>query len=173
MQLVEGVVRIADGADAEFPDTDAFVAALTAVAAKYGVITQAFDARLVVSERHLERALDLADRERSRGAAIARDRAVEVLLYAAGRRQIDQALEMGVGPGETPTVVLVVADEDGDEDTAADAVRDLLVPANTLGDIDPDRVCSFFEVTEAERGATDATLAELVLERVALLVVER
>lgn len=171
MELVEGLVRIGD--DANYPDTDAFVDALGTVADEHGVTVQAFDARLVVSERHLERALELADRERARGDAIARERAVEVLLYAAGRRQIDRALELGVGPGETPAVVLVAADEGGDEAAAADAVRELLVPADTLGDFDTERVCDFFEIGDAERAATDAGLADLVLERVALLVVER
>jgi KEOPS complex subunit Cgi121 len=173
MELVEGLVRIGDGVADGYPDTDAFVAALGEVADAHGVTAQAFDARLVVSERHLERALELADRERSRGDAIARERAVEVLLYAAGRRQIDRALELGVGPGETPAVVLVAADGDGNETAAADAVGDLLVPADTPGAFDPDRVCSFFGITETERAATDATLEDLVLERVALLVVER
>lgn len=172
MELVEGVVEV--GGE-RFPDPGAFVEALSAVGETHGVTVQAFDARYVLSRRHLERALALADRERERGAAIARDRAVEVLLYAAGRRQIDRALAMGVGDGETHTVVLVDDPEDaGDrEREAATAVRELLEPAETLGAYDSDRVREFFDVGEAELGATDADLEALVLERVALLVVER
>ena len=163
MELVEGV------ATAE--DVDDFVAALGDVADAHDVTVQAFDARFVVSARHLERALELADRERERGEAIARDRAVEVLLYAAGRRQITRALELGVDEGETPVVVLV--DGPGDEPAASEAVADLLEPAETLGHYDESRVRAFFDVGEAELAATDATLEDLVLERVALLVVER
>ena len=172
MEIVEGVATV--GGD-RFPDTDAFVAALDDVAETHGVTVQAFDARYVVSERHLERALELADRERARGSAIARDRAVEILLYAAGRRQISRALEMGVDEGETPAVVLVAADDTdaSDEAAAAAAVEELLTPAETLGEYDPERVRAFFDIGDAELAATDASLADLVLERVALLVVER
>lgn len=172
MELVEGVVEVGGK---RFPDTGAFVDALSGVGEEHGVTVQAFDARYVVSRRHLEHAVALADRERERGAAIARDRAVEVLLYAAGRRQIDRALAMGVDDGETPTVVLVDDSESTGERErkAAMAVQGLLEPAETLGAYDPDRVCEFFDVGEAELGATDADLETLVLERVALLVVER
>jgi len=185
MELVEGVLEV--GGE-RFPDTGAFVDALSAVGEAHGVTVQAFDARYVVSRRHLERALELADRERERGAAIARDRAVEVLLYAAGRRQINRALTMGVGEGETPVVVLVDAetptgqsgehDENDENDerrerTAADAVAELVEPAETLGTFDPERVRAFFDVGDAELESTDAELETLVLERVALLIVER
>lgn len=180
MELVEGVATV--------EDVDGFVAALGGIADEYGVTVQAFDARYVVSARHLERALELADRERSRGEAIARDRAVEVLLYAAGRRQITRALELGVDEGETPVVVLVDSEPrsgsegssgrspragPGDEAGASAAVAELLEPAETLGAYDETRVREFFDVGDAELAATDATLEDLVVERVALLVVER
>ena len=181
MELVEGCVEV--GGE-RFPDAGEFVDALAAIGDEHGVTVQAFDARYVVSRRHLERALELADRERERGAAIARDRAVEVLLYAAGRRQIDRALGMGVGEGTAPVVVLVDDPEsEGDNETdgkrggreraAAAAVGELLDPAETLGEYDPDRVREFFGIGETEREATDADLETLVLERVALLIVER
>ena len=174
MELLEGVVHVGTGAERSHPSVGAFVEVLDAVGDEYGVTLQAFDARYVVSARHLERALALADRERSRGEGIARDRGVEVLLYAAGRRQIDRALEMGVGEGETPAVVLVAADgEDGDESGAANAVRELLEPGRTLGVYDESRVREFYGVSERELAATDAGLEALVLERVALLVVDR
>jgi KEOPS complex subunit Cgi121 len=174
MELVEGVVHVGTDGERSHPSVGAFVEALDAVGDEYGVTLQAFDARYVVSRRHLERALEVADRERSRGAGIARDRGVEVLLYAAGRRQIDRALELGVGEGETPAVVLVAADsEGGDEAEAAAAVSSLLEPAETLGDHDERRVREFYDVGDQELAATDAGLEALVLERVALLVVER
>jgi len=170
MELAEGVLTI--GGD-RFPDTDAFVARLTELGDQYGVTIQAFDARYVVGRRHLERAVTLADRERARDNAIARDRSVEILLYAAGRRQIRRALELGVSEGETPAVVLVTADGTGDESGARAAVTELLAERPTLGDYDEERVRSFFGVSDRELAATDASLADLVVERVALLVVER
>ena len=168
MRLVEGIAEI--GGD-RFADVDAFLERTDEVAAAHDVTVQAFDARYVVSHRHLERAVELADRERARGEAIARDRGVEIALYAAGRRQIDRAFEMGISSGETPTVVLV--DGPGEEAAAAAAIEGLLAPAATLGAYDEARVRSFYDVDAAELEATDAGLAALVLERVALLVVER
>jgi KEOPS complex subunit Cgi121 len=170
MWLVEGVLTV--GGEA-FPDVDAFLDRLGAVADEHDGTVQAFDARYVVSRRHLERAVDLADRARDRGEAIARDRGVEIMLYAAGRRQINRALEMGVGDGETPAVVLVDGGDGDAESAAARAVADLLEPAETLGAYDAARVRSFFDVGQAELDATNGGLEGLVLERVALLVVER
>lgn len=172
MQVVEGIVEI--GAE-RFPDVDSFIDELDDVSEDNGVTVQAIDARYVVSRRHLERAVELADRERGRGEAIARDRGVEILLYAAGRRQINRALELGVGEGETPVVVLVDS-ETGDDDAeaqAAEAVTDLVAPETTLGQYEERRVREFYDIGSAELAATDAGLEALVLERVALLVVER
>ena len=164
MRLVEGV--------ADVDDVDAFVADLTEGVAE-GCTVQAFDARYVVDRAHLERAAELADRAFARGENVARDRGMEVLLFAAGRRQIDRALEMGVSEGRTPAVVLVDADDADAEAAAAERVAGSLDAAETLGDYDEARVRSFFDVSDAELDAVDGTLADLVRERVALLVVER
>jgi len=173
MELVEGRAHVgveAPDAAESLPDVDAFVSRLGEVGAAHGATVQAFDARYVAGRSHLERAVALATRARERGDAIADDPAVEVLLYAAGRRQINRALEMGVDAGETPVVVTV---DGGDEAAAADAVRDLLDPAETLGFGERDRIREFFDVSLRELRATEASLEDLVCERVALLVVER
>ncbi|WP_181692143.1 KEOPS complex subunit Cgi121 [Natronomonas sp. LN261] len=168
MRVAEGIVDI--GGD-RFGSLEAFLERTGEIAATHGVTVQAFDARYVLSRRHLERAVEFADRARARGQAIARDRGVEIALYAAGRRQIDRAFEMGVSAGETPAVVLV--DGPGDEPAATEAIQALLSPAETLGNYDTDRVRTFYDIGAAELGATDAGLEALVAERVALLVVER
>ncbi|SHH42103.1 KEOPS complex subunit Cgi121 [Halobaculum gomorrense] len=173
MRLVEGVATV--------DDLDAFLAALTRIGEETGCTVQAFDARYVVDRAHLERALELADRAIDRGENVARDRGVEVMLYAAGRRQIDRALTMGVTEGEGPVVVLVAADGgadrggsgDGDEATAAAAVDDLLTPADALGDYDEDLVREYFIIDDPELAATAGTLADVVRERVALLDVRK
>ncbi|MFB6107161.1 MAG: KEOPS complex subunit Cgi121 [Halobacteriaceae archaeon] len=175
MRLVEGVASVAD--------TDAFVAALQAVGDDHGCAVQALDARLVAGRDHLEAAVEHARRSFVRGENVARDPAVEVLLYAAGRRQITRALELGVSEGETPAVVVVdalrhygdAAGDGGDEDAAAQAVRDLgaLTPASALDRTDEAAVRAVFDVSERERAATAASLSALVCERVALLDVEK
>ncbi|WP_049924188.1 KEOPS complex subunit Cgi121 [Halopiger djelfimassiliensis] len=158
-------------------DLDAFVAELGEIGDRTDTTIQAFDARYVADRRHLERAVELADRAIERGENVARDRGVEILLYAAGRRQIDRALEMGVTEGETRAVVLVAAEgESGDEPAALEALadRDAVVAREpTLESVDEETLCEFFEITDAERAATDAPLGALVRERVALLEVEK
>jgi KEOPS complex subunit Cgi121 len=196
MELVEGTARI--------EDVEMFLAEIGGIEDEYGVTVQAFDGRYVVGREHVERAVTLATRAMDRGEAIARDPGVEILLYAAGRRQIDRALEMGISEGGCPIVAAVVdlpADGNGgdgeragsgiggdgeksgtdgkgegvdtDEASAAAAVRDLLEPAETLSAYDEQLVCEFFGISEREREAATGEMADLVCERVALLVVDR
>ncbi len=151
-------------------DADAFLDALAAVRADCDLsVVQAFDARYVAD---LCRAFELAERERSRGAAIANDREMEVLLYAAGRRQIDRALAMGAREGE-PAAVLVAGSEAA-VDAGVRAVGALdCFDAGEVDLGDPATLREFFEISDAELAAAGGDLAGLVHERVALLVVER
>lgn len=185
MELLEATVTV--------EALDEFVATLGEIGDEHGVAVQAFDARYIVDREHLARAVELADRAFERGENIADDRAVEILLYAAGRRQINRVLELGVDAGGCPAV-FVVHDYDGeapqtsdgasgerreprgqdDETAAVEALRSLesVEPAETLGAYDPERVREWFDISEAEL-ETGADLSALVRERVALLVVEK
>src|SRR6056297_3039892 len=107
MEVVEGRADIDDVGD--------FVTGLDAIGDAHGVTIQAFDARYVVDREHLTRAVDLAARARERGDTIADDFGVEILLYAAGRRQINRALAMGVSEGTCPVVAVIAGDGDGDQ----------------------------------------------------------
>lgn len=163
MQLVEG--------DATIDDVQTFVDQLAEIGARHDCVIQAFDARYVAGRRHLEAAVDRARQAFELDDAIADEFAVEILCYAAGRRQINQALEMGVSPGTMPVVVLI----DGENDTAAvPEVEALVERRETLGiERSPDRIQSYFAITGSELEATEATLEDLVIERVALLVIEK
>ncbi|MFP9060862.1 KEOPS complex subunit Cgi121 [Natrialbaceae archaeon A-chndr2] len=178
-------VRIAD---LVIDDLESFLETVDSVATAHDVTVQAFDARYVAGRRHLERAVELADRAIARGENVARDRSVEILLYAAGRRQIDRALEMGVSVGEMRAVFVI--DGAGDEAAAATALGERLggdgwkplegtaEDEGQKGDKsdewrDSATIEAFFDITEAERAATDADLETLVCERVALLEVEK
>ncbi|WP_267641303.1 KEOPS complex subunit Cgi121 [Haloarchaeobius amylolyticus] len=173
MRVVEGLATVVD--------VDDFVARIGDVGDEHDCVVQAFDARYVVDRAHLETAVRQAARAWERDEAVARDPAVEVLLYAAGRRQISEALTMGVGEGETPVVAVVVSGfpddplaTDEPEAAAAEDLAAMLDSAETLGEAaDEDRIYEFFEVGEAERAATDATLSDLVRERAVLLTVNK
>ena len=173
---------------AAIDDLDAFLAALDEVAAETGAVVQAFDADLIVSAAHLREATRLAARSIARGEAVARDPGVEIMLYAAGRRQIDRALALGVSEGEQRAVVLVadfggvpgVDRPEADLDAAAESVRDLLGSPATIGADDGDapafdaeRVREFYGIGDRELAATAGGIGEVVRERVALLDVEK
>ena len=167
-------------------DLDAFLGDLNAISTETGAVVQAFDAGLVVSEAHLREATRLAARAIARGEAVARDPGVEILLYAAGCRQIDRALRLGVDERENRVVVLV-ADfgavsgaerPPGDVGAAVAAVeeRTSFVPADDSGSargFDEDRVREAFDIGDRELGAVDGDIADVVRERVALLDVEK
>ncbi|WP_416838185.1 KEOPS complex subunit Cgi121 [Haloferax sp. DFSO52] len=159
-------------ARATVSDLDAFIATVGDVSDETDATIQAFDARFVVDRDHLERAVELADRAIARGNEIARDRAVEFILYASGRRQINRAFEMGVSEGTVPVVIVV---DGGDEDDAETALFDRLdlEQAKTLGEYDEELVRDFFDIGAAELTAADGDLPALVKERVALLTVDR
>lgn len=189
LRLVEGHVSI--------DDLDAFLASLDAIADETGAVIQAFDAALVVSDAHLREATRLAARAIARRETVARDPGVEILLYAAGRRQIDRALELGVSAGEQRTVVLVadLGDVPGtdrptaDLDAAAAAIERIVGSADHDGDIDEgrpptgdnngtrafdeERVRAYYGITDRELAATAGDVADVVRERVALLDVEK
>ncbi|WP_280588042.1 KEOPS complex subunit Cgi121 [Halorubrum sp. Boch-26] len=172
-RLVRGTVAI--------DDLDAFLSRLADISAETGAVVQAFDADLVVSDAHLGAATRLAARAIARGEAVARDPGVEILLYAAGRRQIDRALTLGVSEGEQRAVVLV-ADFGGvdgadrpaaDLDAAVASVEELTTPAADATGFDTGKVREFYGVADRELAATAGGLADIVRERVALLDVEK
>ncbi|MBP1922625.1 KEOPS complex subunit Cgi121 [Halorubrum alkaliphilum] len=172
-RLVEGTVEI--------DDLDEFLAFIEEVGEETDAVVQAFDADYVVDGDHLRRATRLAARAIARDEAVARDPAVEVLLYAAGRRQIDRGLELGVSSGEN-RVVLVVADfggvpgsdrSTGDLDAAERRLAAGLTPEATLGTFDEVAVREYYDVSDRELAATAGDLADVVHERVALLDVEK
>ncbi|MFC6615400.1 KEOPS complex subunit Cgi121 [Halopenitus salinus] len=181
-------------------DLDAFLGRVRSIRRETGAVVQVVDARYVVSTTQLERAVARAERAFERGEEVARDHAVETLLYAAGRRQIDDALEMGVDEGETPAIGIAYAssEERNEGSSAADGV-DVEVALDRLADLfadgaaldpddsaaptgsrervaertDEDRVRAFYDVSDRELAATDGTLADVIEERVALLDVEK
>ena len=179
MELVEGV--------GEIEDVDGLIERLGEIGRECSCVMAAFDARYLTGRKHLTRATALADRAFERGENVADARTIEILLYAAGRRQIDQALEIGVSAGEGPIVVAIERENDeqngrkseGDdrEKEAAAAIERALAPGfeqrDVLGEYDEALVRDFFEISDRELKATDAGLAELVGERVALLDVEK
>jgi KEOPS complex subunit Cgi121 len=154
-------------------DTDDFLGELADARDEHGVVAQAFDARYVVSRLHVEEAVKKARRSFDRDENVADTLSMEVLLYAAGTRQIDVATRMGLRPGEHDAVFVVEGD-DGAEEEAADRVREMTYDADDFVYGDEAHLLDFFGLTDEEVGAVgDDRLEHLVLERVALLDVNK
>ncbi|ERH02738.1 MAG: hypothetical protein J07HN6_00778 [Halonotius sp. J07HN6] len=154
-------------------DIDAFLADIEAISDATGAAVQCFDADYVAGERHLRRAVSLAARAREQGTAVAHDPAIEILLYAAGRRQINQALDMGVSAGEIDVAGVVTS---GDEAAAAQRLADRFDTTATdegVGVGDTETLKSFFSITDRELAVVDGGIDAVVLERVALLDVKK
>jgi KEOPS complex subunit Cgi121 len=153
-------------------DIDAFLADIEAISDATGAAVQCFDADYVAGERHLRRAVALAERAREQGTAVAHDPAIEILLYAAGRRQINQALDMGVDAGETDVAGVVTG---GDEAAAAERLAERLggEADSAVGSGDRETITAFFDIGDAELAVVDGDLEAVVLERVALLDVQK
>jgi len=161
-------MKLVDGR-AEIHEFETFLRAVDEISEQTGSTIQFFNADYVAGEQHLRRAAELARRATERGTTIAREPAVELLVYAAGRRQINRALEMGVSEGSMAVVGVV---DGGDEVAAVDALEALLVSTDTVEWGDSATLKAFFDVSEPELAVVDGRIEPIVLERVALLAVE-
>jgi len=139
---------------------------------KEGLDVQLLNAKMVCDKDHLITASEHALRAFARGENVASTMSMELLLYASGQRQIDTAIErMGVHTSDREIAVVVLGEGKVD-------ISQLL---RSLGLERDDAVLKVGEeklrrwgVTEREMATVDPDHREdLILEKVALLVVQR
>jgi KEOPS complex subunit Cgi121 len=168
-------------------NVDDFLSSLKIIARKYAVTIQAMDAELIAGEEHIISAVKKAIRATERKRNITSDLGLEILLYAAGRRQIERALAMGVsvseGENEKRVAIVIVdasARREKDLEVVAEEVKRKIglqeEPISELAlelEYKEDKkkgIKKFFDITEAELKAVgEPKLKMLVLERVAML----
>ena len=176
-KLIAGKVRVSNVND--------FLAALKTVARKYDVTIQAMNAELIAGEEHIKSAVKKALRAVGRNRNITNDLGLEILLYAAGRRQIERALAMGVSKSEGEkrvAIVIVDASARGEKDlevVAEEVKRKIEIQEEPISELEleledkgdkKEGIKKFFDITEAELKAVgEKKLKMLVLERVAML----
>jgi len=157
-------------------DLDVYLGRLSGLREEHGVALQALDARYVASPLHIEEAVKKAKRSFRRGENVSDTLSMEILLYAAGTRQIDVATRAGLRRGENDTVFIIVGRED-DEDSlssVAEEVCSFTYEPDGFEYGDEERLTEFFNVGREEREAVgDDKLEHLVLERVALVDVTK
>ena len=174
-KLIAGKVRVSN--------VDDFLAVLKTVAHKYDVTIQAMNAELIAGEEHIKSAVKKALRAVGRNRNITNDLGLEILLYAAGRRQIERALAMGVSKSEGEkrvAIVIVDASARGEKDlevVAEEVKRKIGLQEEPISELEleykgdkKEGIKKFFDITEAELKAVgESKLKKLVLERVARL----
>ncbi len=174
---VDNSVEVVEGW-LEVDDVDDYLDELHGVEDRHGVAVQAFDTRYLTGPRHLRFAAGKARRAFERGEEVADSFGMELMLYAAGTRQISAATEIGVSAGGCPTADADTPNPSNDppdmvSEQALEAVEETL----KLGDADYfDRslVREFFEVSDIEVEAVgERKLSLLVLERVSLLDINK
>jgi len=157
-------------------DVPAFLSRLRDIAKQFGTHIICFNADLLAGKRHAETAVRYAVRSRRRGAAISNTLEMEALLYAAGSRQCNIASSFGIRDGENHLWVCCyplspgVWDALNTEFTFTDGWG-----LNTIDGKKRNTLMEIFGITPAELGTLDnpEKVADLVLERVALLEVQR
>ncbi|MDD2665594.1 MAG: KEOPS complex subunit Cgi121 [Methanocellales archaeon] len=160
-EIIGGIVDI--------DDVEAFIKMLNEVAKKHRVIVQAIDANQIASRDHILFAVEKASRAMREGRNIAKDLGLEILLYASGKRQIEQAMSMGVHSGKNYVAIVIIGD---DTTGASSELKTVLHEAPVLDytECKKRKLVKTFDITEAEINAVgDDKIPELVLERVALL----
>jgi KEOPS complex subunit Cgi121 len=168
-------------------NVDDFLSSLKNIAHEYDVTIQAMDAELIAGGEHIISAVKKAIRATERKRSIASDLGLEILLYAAGRRQIERALAIGVSVSEgEKRVAIVIVDasaraqrEKDLEMVAGEVKRKIGLQEEPISELEleleykgdkKEGIKKFFDITEDELKAVgESKLKQLVLERVAML----
>jgi len=154
-------------------DPAAFLAAVRWVAGETGTRIVFFDADRMAGRAHAASALAHAGRSFECGNPIARTFEMEALLYAAGTRQTRIGRTFGLHEGENRCWVAVTPNSDRAWTLLLGLVRFEPEPSELMPE-HRRRLCDLFEITPGELGVVgEDRLAELVLERVALLDANR
>jgi KEOPS complex subunit Cgi121 len=158
IQILEGTVFI--------ENKELFLKKIKEISTGKNIAIQAFDADKLAGKEHLTFAIEKALDSFKKGTNIANDLAKEIMLYAAGTRQINRAVKTGVHDGWNNIALVAVGDM---IDLSA---FDEITPQNVLqySGSKKSALMDIFNITEEEIEAAGADkIPELVLERVALV----
>ncbi len=154
MKILEGVIEVNSLKD--------FLSKLNEI----GCTITFLNANYVVDKDHVEFATKKALKAWNEGRRVAKTLAMEILLYCAGRRQISDAIEMGLKEGLNEVVVVVLEDE------CVEKLEELgfkKKPVLRLDEAKIDRIKRFFDISDDElRIVGTDKLSLLVREKIAL-----
>ncbi len=158
IQILEGTILI--------DNTEKFLQKLKRISKEKSIVIQALDADKLAGEEHLKFAVEKAISSFKTGRNIANDLAKEIMLYAAGTRQINKSMRLGVHNGEN-NIALVAIGEDIDVSEFNEITPKPVIQYNKSKN---DTLMEIFNITEKEtKSVGNDKIPELVLERVALV----
>ena len=159
------MIRILEGS-VTIDNVDEFLLRLREKGIESNSIIQVINADKLAGEEHLGFAIEKAISSFENGNNIANDLAKEIMLYAAGTRQIKKAIKLGIHKGKNNIVLVAI----GDEPDLSDF--DDITPASVIGynESKKNELMDIFNITDEEINAMGADrIPELVRERVALV----
>jgi KEOPS complex subunit Cgi121 len=165
------------GARGSIADVDLFLQKLIEFATKEQLVVQALNADMIYGKEHLLSATEHALRSWAQGTNATNSLTLEILLYAAGERQIQKAIrKMGVRTGKQSIALLLVDMKKQKRNRKAyDSVIDKLLCTFHLTSDDKvlegnNDTLKHFGITAEELQTVPKTMyGELILERVAMV----
>ncbi|MCQ6962005.1 KEOPS complex subunit Cgi121 [Methanolobus chelungpuianus] len=148
-----------------------FLDRVSSVASANGTVIQAMDAGKMAGERHVRFAVQKAMRAFEGNYNSAKDLGIEIMRYASGKRQIEEAFSMGVHEGDMDIVFVIIGGEE-EVDRSAEFLKGVIKEKDVMAYSSLKRglVISQFDITEREiEAAGEELIPDLVIERVALV----
>ncbi len=161
IHILEGKVSI--------DDVEEFLHKLKKISVENNLTLQALDADKIAGEEHIRFAVEKAINSFKTGTAIANDLSKEIMLYAAGTRQISRAVKLGIHKGENNIVLVAVGEAQlpGFDEIFDEIIHEYVLAYNVSK---KEALMKVFGITNEELEAVGKDkLPELVLERVALV----
>ena len=159
------------GARGTIKDVDSFLQQITSFAQDNSVVIQAFNADLIYGKNHLISAVDHAVRAMERKTNTTNSLAMEILLYAAGERQLKLAIpKMGVKKGVANIAFVVVDDKKRDERMVDELLKDLsLKREDSVLEGNEDMLRAFGLNDQTIKTVTKDKYGDLILEKIAMV----
>jgi KEOPS complex subunit Cgi121 len=158
IHILEGTIFI--------DNTEKFLGKIKKTSKDKNIVIQAFDADKLAGEEHIRFAVKKAMNSFKSGRNIANDPGKEIMLYAAGTRQINRAMKLGVHNGEN-NIVLVAIGEVFDISAFNEIIPRPVLQYNSSK---KDALSEIFNITKEElKVCGEDKIPELVIERIALV----
>ncbi len=151
-------------------DLDEFLHKVKKISKEKSAVIQALDADKLAGEEHIRFAVEKAINSFKTGRNIASDLSMEIMLYAAGTRQISKAMRSGVHKGQNSIVLVAIGDKQ--RLSSFDKIFTEISPMPVLqyNETKKETIMKAFNITKEELEAVgDEKIPGLVLERVALV----